>query len=89
MKNRFESIFNNLTDSEFEDILRESGLKFKKVNKNEGGLFIAGKKVSSNELREEYIKITQMYRKETFLIEDRLNKKFNLFDVKEEYILVA
>lgn len=42
-KNRFESIFTNFTDSEFEDILKDCGFKFKKVDKNKGGLFIAVK----------------------------------------------
>lgn len=88
MENKFESIFSNLTDSQFEDILKECGFKFKKVQ-GEGGLFIGGKRIYSHELKEEYIRITKMYSKESYLIEDNLNENFKNFEIREEYMLVA
>jgi len=37
---RYKSIFDNLTDEEFEDILKEYGFKYRKVDKGKGGLYI-------------------------------------------------
>lgn len=97
MKNNFESIFENLNDSQFEDILKECGFKFKKVE-GEGGLFIDGKRVYSHELKEEYIKeeyITvigvksKLYRKINSSIKSRVRKTLNKFELREEYELVA
>lgn len=92
MKNNFESIFDNLNDSQFEDILKECGFKFKKVE-GEGGLFIDGKRVYSHELKEEYITVTgcksKLYRKINSSIKSKVKKSFNMFDVREEYELVA
>lgn len=88
IENRFESIFNNLTDSEFEDILKECGFEFKKVE-GEGGLFIGGERVYSHELRAEFTRIKQMYRKETSLSEGVFINTFNNFDIREGYLLVA
>jgi len=50
MTNKLESIFDNLSDSEFEDILKCCNLSFKKVEKGQGGLFINGEKVEAHEL---------------------------------------
>lgn len=40
-----KSIFDNMTDEEFENILIENGFKYKKVEKGKGGLIINGIKV--------------------------------------------
>ena len=50
MANKLESIFDNLSDVEFEDILKRCNLSFEKVEKGQGGLFINGEKVEANEL---------------------------------------
>lgn len=92
MKNNFESIFENLNDSQFEDILKECGFKFKKVE-GEGGLFIDGKRVYSHELKEEYITVigvkSKLYRKINSSIKSRVIKTLNKFELREEYELVA
>ena len=48
MTNKLESIFDNLSDVEFEDILKRCNLSFEKVEKGQGGLFINGEKVEVN-----------------------------------------
>ena len=50
MDNKLESIFDNLSDVEFEEILKKCGFKYEKVEKGHGGLFINGEKVEVNEL---------------------------------------
>jgi hypothetical protein len=41
--NEIDSIFENMTDDEFEQTLKECGFKYTKVNKGEGGLVIDDK----------------------------------------------
>lgn len=48
--NEDKSIFDNLTDEEFENILKECGFKYKKVDKGKGGLYI-NSNVKENELK--------------------------------------
>ena len=54
MEKKFESIFENLSDKEFEDILSECEFKFKKVD-GKGGLKINGENISSEMLRKEIL----------------------------------
>lgn len=95
MENRYESIFNDLTDSKFEDILKKCGFKFKKVD-GEGGLFIDGERVYSHELREEYTALEnivknlegKLYIKMNSL-SDTINRDcINNFEVIEDYELL-
>lgn len=72
MRNKYESIFNNLTDSKFEDILNQCGFNFKKVD-GEGGLFISGKRVYSYELKEEYATLESIVKN----LEEKLYTKMN------------
>lgn len=72
MRNKYESIFNNLTDSKFEDILNQCGFDFKKVD-GEGGLFIDGERVYSYELKEEYATLESIVKN----IEEKLYTKMN------------
>ena len=61
MKKKFESIFENLGDEEFEDVLNECGFEFKKVD-GKGGLKINGENISSEMLKKEileYLKIKE------------------------------
>lgn len=74
MRNKYESIFNNLTDSKFEDILNQCGFNFKKID-GEGGLFIDGKRVYSHELKEEYATLESIVRN----LEEKLYTKMNSF----------
>lgn len=40
-----KSIFDNMSDEEFENTLIENGFKYKKVERGNGGLIINGKKI--------------------------------------------
>jgi hypothetical protein len=51
---KYKSIFNNLTDEDFEDILKECNFKYEKVEKGKGGLFVDGKRIESDKIFEEY-----------------------------------
>lgn len=50
MAYRYDSIFDDITDEEFEHMLKECGLQYEKVEKGKGGLFIGGKRVTLEEL---------------------------------------
>ena len=50
MKDKYKSIFDNITDEEFEEMLQAHGIEYEKVEKGQGGLFIGGKKVTIKEL---------------------------------------
>ena len=50
MKDKLESMFDDLSDEEFEDILKQCNLNFEKVEQGQGGLFIDGEKVEAHEL---------------------------------------
>jgi hypothetical protein len=52
MSKNYDSIFDNLTDEEFEEFLKECNFKYEKVEKGQGGLFIDGKRVTLEELDE-------------------------------------
>lgn len=41
----YVSIFDNITDEEFEEILKECNFDYKRVKQGQGGLYINGKKV--------------------------------------------
>ena len=45
-----KSIFEGLTDEEFEDILKDCGFKYEKVEKGQGGLFVDGKRITIEDL---------------------------------------
>lgn len=42
-----KSIFENITNEEFEKMLKESGYEYKKVKEGEGGVYVNGKKINS------------------------------------------
>lgn len=48
--NKYKSIFDNMTDKEFEDILKEAGFKYEKVKKGKGGLFIDDKRITAEDM---------------------------------------
>lgn len=56
---RYKSIFDNLTDEEFEDILDECGFRYEKVKKGEGGLFIDGKRITIEDMNKNSLFIQQ------------------------------
>lgn len=96
MMNKYKSIFDNLTDSQFEEILKECGFNFKKVD-GEGGLFINGERIYSDELEHEYDVLKNtfknneniVYSKKNTIVENNLNSYLNKFEALEEYLLVA
>lgn len=42
--NKYNSIFDGITDSEFEEMLKECRFEYKKVEQGKGGLFISNNK---------------------------------------------
>lgn len=50
MADRYDSVLNGITDEEFEELLKECGVEYEKVEKGKGGLFIGGKRVTLEEL---------------------------------------
>lgn len=52
-----DSIFENMTDKEFEKMLNDSGFSFTKVEKGKGGLIVAGSPVTDSMIRDEYEKL--------------------------------
>lgn len=50
MADRYDSVLNGITDEEFEQLLKECGVEYEKVEKGKGGLFIGGKRVTLEEL---------------------------------------
>lgn len=50
MEDKYKSIFDNITDEEFENILKECGLQYKKVEKGNGGLFTEGKPITGEDM---------------------------------------
>lgn len=62
MKKEFKSIFDGITDAEFESMLNESGFSYKKVAPGEGGLKINGKRVESNFFDCENIEMMCMFK---------------------------
>lgn len=44
-----KSIFDNMSDEEFEDLLNEFGFNFEKVEKGQGGIIYKGQKYSTYE----------------------------------------
>ena len=48
--NKLDSIFENMSDLEFEEILKDCGFEYEKVEKGQGGLFIDGKRILPDEL---------------------------------------
>lgn len=47
-KEKFDSIFDNISDSQFEKMLNECGFDYKKVEPGKGGLCINGVKVETD-----------------------------------------
>lgn len=45
-----KSIFDNITDEDFEDILKECGFKYEKVENGKGGLFVSGERITIEDL---------------------------------------
>jgi len=50
LEDKYKSIFDNITDEEFENILKECGFKYEKVEKGKGGLFIDGKRITVEDM---------------------------------------
>jgi len=50
LADRYDSVLNGITDEEFEQLLKECGVEYEKVEKGKGGLFIGGKRVTLEEL---------------------------------------
>ncbi|MDK0942050.1 hypothetical protein QTH11_14545 [Clostridium perfringens] len=96
MMRKYESIFENLTDSQFEDILKDCGFTFEKTN-GEGGLFIGGERIPSYKLKEEYedfknVIIEDFYKKtytKNSVACNTIEGFYNSFDTLEEYKLIA
>lgn len=88
MRNKYESIFENITNDEFEQILKECGFNYEKVEEGKGGLFIAGERVYSSELRNEYENLvketSELYVKSNFYDNTKKSDYFSYFDVLEE-----
>ncbi len=53
--NKFTSIFDNISDREFENMIKKCGFDYKKVEPGNGGLIINGEKIESYEYIEEKI----------------------------------
>lgn len=51
MENKFKSIFDDITDLEFEQMLKECGIEYKKVKPGEGRLFIDGKRITVEDMK--------------------------------------
>lgn len=54
-ENNLTSIFDNISDSEFEDMLKKCGFDYKKVEPGNGGLIINGEQIESYGYIEEKI----------------------------------
>lgn len=54
-ENNLTSIFDNISDSEFEDMLKKCGFDYKKVEPGNGGLIINGERIESYDYSEEKI----------------------------------
>jgi hypothetical protein len=52
MSKNLDSIFDNVTDEEFEQFLKDYDFKYEKVERGQGGLFVEGKRVTLEELDE-------------------------------------
>ena len=50
MSKNLDSIFDNITDEEFKQFLKDCNFKYEKVERGQGGLFIEGKRVTLEEL---------------------------------------
>ncbi|EKS4345103.1 hypothetical protein QB607_003107 [Clostridium botulinum] len=50
MKDKYKSIFEDITDEEFENILKKYNFKYERVEKGKGGLFIDGKKMTIEDI---------------------------------------
>ena len=65
------SIFDEITDLEFEEILNECGFNYTKVEKGNGGLFINNTKISSKTLGKEYELLIEFEKRRKY---SRINK---------------
>lgn len=72
-RDRYKSIFDNLTDLEFEEILEECGFKYTKVE-GKGGLYINGKNITSQELKDEHDLLINKIEKIKYSKTNKLNK---------------
>ena len=84
MNKKYESIFDNLSDLEFEEVLNKCGFKFEKVE-GKGGLFINNEQITSSDLKEEYDNLIlnntnneQLYTKEVEVETIGLIQEFDL-----------
>lgn len=50
MEDKYKSIFDDITDEDFENILKKCDFKYEKVEKGKGGLFIDGKKITARDI---------------------------------------
>lgn len=89
-ENKYKSIFDGLTDLEFEKILNDCGFKYTKVEQGKGGLYINGEQVSSKSIKSEYENFKNIEMERTYLKTSCLNK-FNgdTFDFEYDFEYVA
>lgn len=92
-KNEYNSIFDNLTDIKFEEMLKDSGFEFTKVD-GKGGLYVNGEQISSHSLKEEYDTLKMFVEnnnRDNYLKISTLNinSTGEIFDILEDYELVA
>lgn len=52
MNNKYDSIFDGITDSEFEETLKECGFEYEKVELGKGGLFVDGNRITIKDINE-------------------------------------
>lgn len=47
---KIKSIFQGITDEEFENMLKECGFDYKRVEKGKGGLFVGDKRITIEDM---------------------------------------
>lgn len=50
MEDKYKSIFENMTDEGLENMFKECGFKYEKVEKGKGGLFVDGKRITAEDM---------------------------------------
>lgn len=89
-ENKYDSIFDGLTDLEFEKILDDCGFKYTKVEPGKGGLYINREHMSSESIKEEYENFKNIETERTYLKTSYLNKfDGDTFDFQDDFEYVA